>query len=246
MSLHEHLVKTGSWLFRWRSYLPLLLITIIIPAFRDVHYLFNSHQYNLIWELLCFVISLCGLFIRCYTLGFTPKGTSGRNTKMQIADTLNTTGMYSIVRNPLYLGNFFMLLGISMFLQVWWVAVIYILIFWLYYERIIMAEESFLSQKFGQQYTDYLQTTPAFIPNFKLWQQPLFTFSLKNILKREYSGLFAIISVFTLLELAEDYAIKGVINFDPIWSAIFIFGLVTYLILRTLKRNTKFLHVEGR
>lgn len=246
MLLQERLINTGVWLFRWRSYLPLFFIVILIPAFNEVHYPFNSHNYNLVWEMLCLLISLFGLSIRCYTIGFIPKGTSGRNTKDQIADTLNTTGIYSIVRNPLYLGNFFMILGTTMFIMVWWVIVIYMLIFWLYYERIIMAEESFLIKKFGRPYIEYLQITPIFIPNFKLWKKSILTFSLKNVLKREYSGFFALISAFTILELAEDYVIKKSIILDTIWIIIFIFSLLVYLILRTLNRKTNLLHVEGR
>ena len=144
MSLKEQSAKTGEWLFRWRSYLPLVLMATIIPALQECSYPFGWHSYDLRWEMFCFTISLFGLLIRCYTIGYTPKGTSGRNTKSQKADSLNTTGIYSITRNPLYLGNFFMMLGVTMFLRVWWVSVIYALAFWLYYERIILAEESFL------------------------------------------------------------------------------------------------------
>lgn len=90
------------------------------------------------------------------TVGYTPKKTSGRNTKKgQVADYLNTKGMYSIVRNPLYLGNFFMGLGIFLFLCIWWVEFIYTLVFMLYYERIIFAEEQFLVKKFKQQYMEW-------------------------------------------------------------------------------------------
>ncbi|MGB8874133.1 MAG: hypothetical protein WCC75_12145, partial [Desulfobaccales bacterium] len=45
--------------------------------------------------------------------GLPPRGTSGRNTQGQVAETLNTTGIYSLVRNPLYLGNFLIWLGLS-------------------------------------------------------------------------------------------------------------------------------------
>lgn len=246
MSYKEQHAKTGEWLFRWRSYLPLVLIVLIIPALQEFSYLFGSHSYNLVWEIFCFTISLFGLLIRCYTIGHTPKGTSGRNTKSQKADLLNTTGIYSITRNPLYLGNFFMILGVTMFLRVWWVSVIYALVFWLYYERIIMAEESFLSNKFGEVYKDYLNRTPAFIPDFSKWQPPVLSFSLRNVLKREYPGLFGVVVAFTVLEFVGNYIVKGSVVFDPVWTAMFIFGLLVYITLRTLKKKTRLLHVEGR
>ncbi len=246
MSVQNQSAEIGAWLFRWRSYLPLVLIVIIAPAFREFSYPHESHTYDLLWEMLCLSISFFGIFIRCYTIGYTPKGTSGRNTKTQVADSLNTIGIYSIVRNPLYLGNFFMMLGLVLFIRVWWVALIYALAFWLYYERIIMAEESFLKGKFGKTYEDYLNRTPAFLPNFKLWQPNMLPFSFKNVLKREYSGFFGVISTMMLMELAGSYLEEGAFVFDVVWVSIFSFGLVVYLILRTLKKKTKLLHVEGR
>lgn len=52
--------------------------------------------------------------------------------------------MYSIVRNPLYLGNFLMVLRVVLVLRVWWLSLLYLLVFTIYYERIIFAEEMFL------------------------------------------------------------------------------------------------------
>lgn len=246
MSLKDQMAKTGAWLFRWRSYLPLVLIVIIIPAFQEFSYPFGSHAYDLLWEMFCLSVSLFGLFIRCYTIGYTPKGTSGRNTKSQVAETLNTTGIYSIVRNPLYLGNFFMMLGVTMFPRTWWLCVIYALAFWLYYERIIMAEEAFLKTKFGEYYENYLASTPAFIPNFRLWQPNTLSFSFRNVLKREYSGFFGVIAAMTILNFFGKYIHEGTFGFDLVWMSIFAFGLIVYITLRTLKKKTRLLHVEGR
>jgi protein-S-isoprenylcysteine O-methyltransferase Ste14 len=246
MSLQKQLENSGAWLFRWRSYLPLVLIAVIIPAFKNFSYPSDSHSYYLAWEMFCLSISLFGLFIRGYTIGHTPNGTSGRNTKRQVANTLNTTGIYSVTRNPLYLGNYFIILGVAMFVRVWWVSIIYTLIFWLYYERIIMAEEFFLKNKFGKKYEDYLSRKPAFIPNFKLWQANTLPFSLRNVLMREYSGFFGVIATFTIMDMAGDYIVERKFVFDSVWMTILISGLLVYITLRTLKKKTRLLHVEGR
>jgi protein-S-isoprenylcysteine O-methyltransferase Ste14 len=246
MLLEEANIKSGQWLFRWRSYLPLLLIAVILPEYEDFSYPFGSHSYQIAWEMICLFISLFGLFIRAYTVGYTPKGTSGRNTKNQVADELNTTGLYAITRNPLYLGNFFMMFGVTLLIRDWWVTVIFILAFCLYYERIIIAEESFLRRKFGKTYEDYAAQTPVFIPNFKLWRRPVLDFSLRNVLRREYSGLFGVIAAFTILQYIGDYIVAGRLMIDYIWLSFFTFGLIIYITLRTLKRKTRLLHVEGR
>ncbi len=99
------------------------------------------------------------------TVGFAPKNTSGRNTAAgQMADELNVTGIYSIVRHPLYVGNFFMWLGPVLFLRSVWFTIVFCLVYWLYYERIMFAEEQFLRRKFGDAYDKWSEKVKAFIP----------------------------------------------------------------------------------
>ena len=141
MSLQESMVKSGHFFFRWRSYIPLLFIAPLILAFEESAYIESlvGDDIEDLWVLLCFIISLAGLAVRCFTVGFIPGSTSGRNTTEQRANFLNTTGMYSIVRNPLYLGNFIMILGVMLSIKVWWLALIFSLVFFIYMERIILA-----------------------------------------------------------------------------------------------------------
>jgi protein-S-isoprenylcysteine O-methyltransferase Ste14 len=244
-SLKEQSEKTGAWLFRWRGHVPFIIVAVIIPGFLNSRP-YESRASELSWEMACFAISLLGLLIRSYTIGHTPKNTSGRNTVNQLADTLNTTGIYSITRNPLYVGNFIMSLGPTLLPGVWWVPLIYTLAFWVYYERIIMAEEAFLTGKFGSEYERYLNSTPVFIPSFKLWKPPTLSFSFRNVLKREYPGFFALIALFAFFDIVGHYIVEGSVRIDPVWAAITAVGLVVYVILRTLKKKTKLLNVEGR
>lgn len=246
MALREEFEATGNWLFRWRSYLPLIMIGIFILALREFEYPGHSHRLDQLWEVVCLLISFVGLGIRAFTIGHTPKGTSGRNTKEQQADTLNTTGMYSVVRHPLYLGTFFMGLGVALFAHSWWLTLIYVLAFCIYYERIMYAEEAYLRKNFGSQFVDWASRTPAFIPNFKTWKQPSLPFSLRNVLRREYNGFFAVIVALFTLEVVGDIFAKGKPELDLMWAFILVFGFVVWVVLRTLKKKTTLLNVEGR
>lgn len=157
MALQEELEMQGNWLFRRRSLLPLLILPagIIALVFTiQMHgMLFTAvFSYWHMYEYLCLALSLSGMFVRMYTVGHTPVGTSGRNTAGQVADSLNTTGIYSVVRHPLYLGNFLMWLGIALLTcSVGFIAT-FVFAYWLYYERIMYAEEQFLRRKFGDTY----------------------------------------------------------------------------------------------
>lgn len=246
MALREEFENSGNWLFRWRSYLPMILVGIFLLALREYEYPGHSETIDFIWEIICLIVSFFGLGIRIFTIAYTPKGTSGRNTEEQIAETLNTIGIYSILRNPLYLGNFFMGLGIALFAHLWWLTLIYILAFWLYYERIIFAEEAYLRNKFDKEYMEWANKTPAIIPKFSLYKKADLSFSFRNVLKREYNGFFAAILTFFIFETVGDLFSQGRLEFDLWWILLLGFGFIVWITLRTLKKHTSILDVEGR
>lgn len=250
MALIEEMERSGNWLFRWRSFLPLILYVlalVVMLAGWDRH---TDHS-DLGWIAACLSVSFFGLFIRAVTIGFTPKGTSGRNTSEgQVAESLNTRGIYSLVRHPLYLGNFFMWLGIIMYTGNWWFTIVCSLLFWVYYERIMFAEEAFLRKKFGGDYLRWSKDTPAFFPTFKAYRGAGIPFSVKNVLKREYNGFFAVFISFAFINAVKNYIDFEVIELDFIldqfWQYALPASFVIFLTLRTLKKRTNVLDVEGR
>ncbi|MBI5554639.1 MAG: hypothetical protein HY920_02135 [Elusimicrobia bacterium] len=246
MALREEMEKTGHWLFKWRSYLPLFMILLILLALKDSRYNAMGQAGDRAWEIGCLLISFSGLGLRMIVAGYVSGGTSVRETKEQVADVLNTKGMYSLVRNPLYLGNFIIWFGVSLLLRHWWFSMVVALIFWVYYERIIFAEEEFLRQKFGDTFVQWAARTPAFLPRLKNWQKPGVPFSWLTVVRREMSSFFAIIVSFTFMELAGDYVTYGKLVTDWLWVIIFSLSLGLYLVLIALKRLTKVLQVEGR
>lgn len=246
MALREEIEDAGNWLFRWRSYLPTVVLIIFLLAMLDYEYPSANAQYNFMWEIFCLAVSFFGLAIRVLTIGHTPEGTSGRNTTEQIAESLNTTGIYAVVRNPLYLGNFFMGLGLALFPYLWWLTLIYTLIFWLYYERIILAEEAFLREKFGQPYLDWADKTPVFIPKLGQYNKASLPFSIKNVLKREYNGFLAIVLVMFLLETIGELVIHGKVTYEPWWLCLLGVTVAIWFTLRMLKKYTRLFVVEGR
>lgn len=250
MALIEEMERSGNWLFRFRSYLPLLLyimafVVIAMDWDQDI-----DHS-SLVWSVLCLAIALLGQVIRACTVGYTPKGTSGRNTNEgQVAETLNTTGIYSLVRHPLYLGNFFMWLGIIMYVGNWWFTALCAMLFWVYYERIMFAEEAFLRRKFSAQYAAWSKNTPAFFPNFGNYKSSGLAFSMKNVLKREYNGFFAMFLSFSMLNALKNYKQYETLEYgfllDPIWQFTLPLSLLAFIVLRSLKKYTGVLNVKGR
>jgi protein-S-isoprenylcysteine O-methyltransferase Ste14 len=246
MALQEEFETLGERFFRWRSYLPLVMGALFILALLSRRHPLLAPNLERAWQFFCLLVSFIGLGIRFYTVGYAPRGTSGRNTRGQVADTLNTTGMYSAVRNPLYLGNFIIWLGLALFVGVWWCTVIVVLSFVIFYERIIFAEENFLRDKFETAFLDWAAATPAIIPSLKHWRKPSLPFSWKSALAREYSSFFAAIASFTALAVIKASLQSGRIVLDPTWLKLFVVGLIIYLGVRLVKKKTRLLSTADR
>jgi len=246
MALKEEFVRQGNWLFRWRSYLPVLGTPLFVLAMKESRHSPAGSDFRFHWEMLCMAVSFLGLGIRVLTAGFVPARTSDRNTRRQVADTLNTTGFYSIVRHPLYLGNFFIVLGITLFFEIWWFSLLVALIYWIYYERIMFAEEEFLRGSFGDAYEKWAADTPAFIPDIRKWRSPDLRFSPRTVLRREYTGLFGIVASFTFLDFSYSFTATGRLGLGTGWTILFFSTLAVYLTVMTIKRKTRILHVRER
>ncbi len=240
MALVHELENSGNWLFKRRSWLPLLIIAAGIV----ILYLGNRQAilFDMRDELIFLGVSMFGEIIRILTVGFTPKNTSGRNTvNGQLADELNVTGIYSILRHPLYLGNFFMWLGPVLFLRSIGFTIVFGLIYWIYYERIMFAEEQFLRKKFGDIYDKWSETVSPFIPfTFKFIPSKL-PFSIKNVLKGEYNSFVNIFVIFTLLDLFRNYFLSERIYLNDMWIYLFVGAVIIWLAVRIIHKRTKWL-----
>ncbi len=246
MPLREEMEASGQWLFRQRSFLPLLLGVLFFFALQDFHYPDGRRDLDRWWKIGCLAVALGGVGLRVLTIGRVPFGTSGRNTQKQVARELNTTGMYSLVRNPLYLGNFLIWLGVCLLPRVGWFSLLTCLLFWLYYERIIFAEEEFLRRQFGDAFLEWAARTPAFIPRFRGWTPSPLPFSWRTVVRREYSTVFAVVAVFFLLEVLTASLAERRLVLDPGWTRFFLVGAGLYLIIRVIKKKTALLQEAGR
>ena len=249
MALQEEFEKQGIWLFRYRSVLPMIIMPVgAVLYFRTKIYpgifFLGEKPYEMYYEMFCLLISMIGFGIRFYTIGYVPKNTSGRNRNEQVADTLNTTGIYSMVRHPLYLGNFFVSLGPALLPGNVWFVVVFCLFYWIYYERIMFAEEQFLRRKFGNLYTEWAENTPAFFPNFKNFRQSNSSFNWKKILKQERNGLAAIFLIFCALDVTGEWIENGT-NYNYFMMAFCILSLLMFAVTKYLQKRTDLLKENG-
>lgn len=248
MALRHSFEKSGNFLFKHRGQIPLILFAIAVPAIflTDNDYFLKSEMAY--WILLAgsVLLTFFGQVIRSIAIAKSAKQTSGRNTWGHEAKALNQTGIYSTVRHPLYLGNFFIWIGIVCFVGNPWFVLLVSLLFWLYYERIAYSEEVFLEREFGDEYVEWSLKTPAFIPSFKNYVKSDVPFSVKTLLRREYPGISAAMIGFLFVDFVRNWVYFG----EPQWlishGVILLVSLLISFVLRTLKHHTEVLTEEDR
>jgi protein-S-isoprenylcysteine O-methyltransferase Ste14 len=245
--LTQELARQGDWLFRHRSYVPLVLLpfAILVVALHP-HRWTDVLWLQRVYELGCLFISLLGVAVRGMSLGWAQAGSSGRNTKEQIAENLNTFGMYSVCRHPLYLGNILMMLGIALFTRSLLFSTVGLLFYVLVYERIIAAEERFLEGKFGDTFRTWAETTPALIPQWVLWKKPPSSFSFRAAIKGEFYGVTALFITMLLFRTADTFFSERIFRLDMFWLAPSAVMLVMFFILRYLRKHTRFFEKTHR
>jgi len=100
------------------------------------------------------------LFILMYLLFFATamvRFIRSKNTLVTIkpATSLETSGIYSFTRNPMYLSLICLYCGLAVFLGNWWTFIFLPLLIVIVQFYVIKKEEQYLQQAFGSNYDDY-------------------------------------------------------------------------------------------
>ncbi len=109
--------------------------------------------------LIGLAIALLGQIWRIYAAGVIYKNKQ-----------LATTGAYSLVRHPLYLGNFLILGGFTLAAAHWGLVAVVVVFFTFYYPAAIRYEDAKLERLFGEPWRDWSAGTPAMFPTSLNWQ----------------------------------------------------------------------------
>ena len=212
------MLANGHRLFKSRSLVPVALLPAAILALPEASRISGllGDSGNLALQGFSLSVAFFGLLVRCAAIAYAPDGTSSRDTRAPRASSLNTTGMYSIVRHPLYLGAGLMWVGIAMSLGVWWLVALVALAYWIYVERLMLLEEALLAEMFPVEFARWASRTRAFLPQLSDWIPATGHFQLKR-LSSEHNGLLAIGVAFPLLQYLANLMREGRSWHD--WSA---------------------------
>ncbi len=225
-------LKVGNFLFKHRSFTPIPLIVLVFIIFKPV----NLNEKNVILNLAGFLISILGETIRIIAVGYSFTGTSGRETFLR-ADALNTTGIYAVVRNPLYIGNFFIFTGIVIVFANVLAVLIFALFLILQYYFIIPSEENFLKKKYGESYETYCSQVRRIIPGFKNYRKNQNPFKLKKVVLKENDPVFNMLMMFLLVFLYKERIFNGQISQPHLYIVPGGILVALYVIIKIIKKK---------
>jgi protein-S-isoprenylcysteine O-methyltransferase Ste14 len=232
------MVKIGNFFFHYRNgLLPAFFLLILVPSPE----LFGNPTIAL---LIGLGISLLGQIIRGTTIGLVYIVRGGQNRKIY-ANDLVTTGIFSHCRNPLYVGNISVGIGMGIASNsLLFFSVITPLILFVYI-AIVAAEENFLRNKFGEPYNEYTRDVNRWIPNLKGITKTFEShkFAWKRVLLKEYNSTFSgsLLGILLIMKAVYQHPTQygdfgeKIITFSVIIAAL----TITYLFVRFLKKSNR-------
>ncbi len=154
--------KLASTLFKYRSYtpIPFLLVMVIFQ---------EATPASLITG---FSVSIVGELIRFWGVSWT--GSETRTTSEVGGSNLIISGPFAYVRNPLYIGNvlIYIGLGIMSFALFPYLQIAALLFFVFQYHFIVKEEENYLHKTYGSFYEEFVKNVPRFLPRLTPYKNP--------------------------------------------------------------------------
>lgn len=237
------MIQIGNFFFKYRNLLFILLyLALFIPSAP----IFSAEAFGAeyyLWPIIIgLIITVSGQLIRGATIGLAYIIRGGKDGKVY-AEDLVTTGIFNHCRNPLYVGNILMLTGVGILSNSLIYLLIFIPFFLFVYQAIVLAEENFLRNKFGQNFNAYCSKVNRWLPDLRGVGKTFegMRFKWKRWLLKEYNTQYVWLSGITVILL---FMYPQLTNYDTVLRntllvVILSFLLLLYLFVRYLKKSGK-------
>ena len=236
------MVEIGNFFFKYRNWLFIIFYALLFVPY--VPQLFTAERFgeNYFWWpiIIGLVITIAGQAIRAATIGLAYIIRGGKDNKVY-AEDLVTIGIFAHCRNPLYVGNILMIAGVGILSNSLLYVAIMIPFFLFIYQAIVLAEENFLRNKFGEQFNNYCSRVNRWFPSFAGMGKTFSSmrFNWKRYVAKEHTTTFIWLCGVVLLLL---FYYPQLTNSDThvrnTWAiAILSFLLLVYMLIRVLKKS---------
>ena len=223
-------LRLGKFLFRFRSFTPLPLILLTFIFFKPI-------SPSWLWTAVGLAAAFLGEGIRIHCVGYAGSGTSGRESYLK-ADSLNTSGLYSLTRNPLYWGNGLIFAGLLIVYAQPWALALFIVFLFLQYHFIVLAEESFLREQYGSAYEDYCRRVSRWLPSFGPYAPPDRPFDLKKVIFKENDSCFNLLLTALLVLAWKGSFFSGRVRQPLLVAGAALLLILIYILIKILKKKS--------
>ncbi|MCX6558171.1 MAG: isoprenylcysteine carboxylmethyltransferase family protein [Candidatus Aminicenantes bacterium] len=224
-------LRFGKFLFKFRSFTPLPLIALTFIFFKPL-------SPAPLWTAIGLIVAFAGEGIRMISVGYAGSGTSGRESFLK-AESLNTTGLYSLARNPLYWGNTLIFAGLLTMYAQPLALVLFIVFLFLQYHFIVLAEEEFLLQQHGQAYADYRVRVNRWLPRTANYLPPGHRFDGRKVFFKENDSCFNLLMAALLILAWKDKVFSGRLSRPWFFAGAALALAVFYAWVKVLKKKEK-------
>ncbi|MBP7722879.1 MAG: phospholipid methyltransferase [Alphaproteobacteria bacterium] len=238
------LVKTGDFFFKYRNYLFPLIIAVLFISFPVPGQYFGRPELEEWKDTFAIAFILSGLAFRSLTIGWAYIKRGGMNKEVY-ADTLVKSGLFGVCRNPLYVGNMMVYIGVFILHGHPIVVATGIALYTFIYVAIIAAEEFYLRNKFGAEFSNYCNDVPRWLPRFGKYRQSIqgMNFSFRRSILKDYSTIFNAVLAIALVEGLEHYHFAPPTYEAALKFAVALLMLATVMLV-TVKYIKKKSHVK--
>jgi protein-S-isoprenylcysteine O-methyltransferase Ste14 len=235
------MVRLGQFFFRYRNVVgPAILLIVIL--FATPRHLLGDQDADGWMDLLGACVVGLGLGVRAMTIGYEYIVRGGRKRQVY-ADKLVQGGVYAHTRNPMYLGNGLIALGMVLIINAPEVYLIAVPMIVLVYATIIAAEEAYLREKFGAEFDDYCARVPRILPRLSGFRDSVrdMRFNWRRVLVKDYSTIFISVIVVLVLSFVDDYLILGASALPAVELELMILvpWAILYLVVWRLKKTRR-------
>jgi protein-S-isoprenylcysteine O-methyltransferase Ste14 len=237
------MITIGNFFFKYRNLLfPIFALSIFIPS----PPLFSADtfgdDYYAIPMVIGILIAFSGQLIRALTIALKYIVRGGKNKKVY-AEDLVTEGLFNHCRNPLYVGNILMLLGVGLLSNSLYFIVFIVPVFCFIYQAIVLAEENYLRNKFGLKYNEYVNEVNRWVPNLSGITNTLnsMTFNWRRYIINEYNTIYLLLLSIYIVLVTHHPKLIQLSRPEKLQLSLVVFLILSfvYLFVRYLKKSKK-------
>jgi protein-S-isoprenylcysteine O-methyltransferase Ste14 len=235
-------IAIGKFFFRYRNALFPLIFAVSALTLRP-RIMFSNMAVDRLLVRGGVALALLGQAVRLTTIGFDYIHRGGKNGQVY-AGRLVRGGIYALLRNPMYVGNALIAVGMTMQFGSPLAYLIVIPFFLFVYQAIVAAEEGYLREKFGAEYKEYESSVNRYLPALARFGEAFtgLRFDWRKSIQKDLGTVIGLIIGLILIPVWRAYFLYSceATEFPAMRALLVSLGVgALYLFLLKLKRHDR-------